>query len=262
MLPKQKEVEVPLLEVLVGLRGQGKPKEIYPLVTKKFPQLREEDLLETIFSGGNKWTNRIQWVRQKLYEKGEIDSPSYGVWAITDKGRERLSGAGPIEPTLDLVDLHEEYESAFRSQLLERLRGLSPEAFEVFAQKLLRAYGFVDMKVTQVAKDGGVDGYGKLRVGLAVMNIAFQCKKWQGNVGRPEIDKFRGAIVGDYEQGIFFTTSDFSPEARGISFKKGAVPVILINGEGIVDLMIEKGFGVERVPLYRYYERATDFTEE
>ncbi len=262
MLPKQKDVEVPLLEVLEELGGQGETKKIYPLVTKKFPQLREEELVETLPSGPNRWTNRIQWVRQKLVDIGEMDSPSYGVWAIADKGRERLSAVRPAESTLDLVELHEEYEGMFRTQLLERLRGLSPEAFEVFAQKLLGAYGFVNMKVTQVAKDGGVDGYGKLRIGLAVMNVAFQCKKWQGNVGRPEIDKFRGAIVGDYEQGIFFTTSDFSPEARGISFKKGAVPVILINGEGIMDLMIEKGFGVERVPLYRYYERATDFAEE
>ena len=60
MLPKQREVEAPLLEVLVELGGQGEPKEIYPLVTKKFPQLREEDLVETIISGGNKWNNRIQ----------------------------------------------------------------------------------------------------------------------------------------------------------------------------------------------------------
>lgn len=42
MLPKQQEIEVPLLEVLVDLGGQGQPKDIYPLVTQKFPQIREE----------------------------------------------------------------------------------------------------------------------------------------------------------------------------------------------------------------------------
>ena len=51
MLPKQRDVEVPLLEVLVALGGEGRPKDIYPLVTQKFPEIREEDLLETLPSG-------------------------------------------------------------------------------------------------------------------------------------------------------------------------------------------------------------------
>ena len=69
VLPKQKDVEIPLLEVLVEMGGQGKPKDIYPLVTNKLPQLREEDILETLPSGANKWTNRIQWVRKSLIKK-------------------------------------------------------------------------------------------------------------------------------------------------------------------------------------------------
>lgn len=60
MLPSQKEIEVALLEVLVELGGKGEPKNIYPLVTKKFPQIRDEDRAEVIPSGGNRWTNRIQ----------------------------------------------------------------------------------------------------------------------------------------------------------------------------------------------------------
>ena len=45
------------------------------------------------------------------------------------------------------------------------------------------------------------------------------------------------------------------------SLKQGAMPIILLNGESIVNLMIEKGLGVERVPLYAYYERPGDFAE-
>ncbi len=60
MLPTQKKMEIPLLEVLVELGGEGRPKNLYPLVTEKFPQLHEEDLVETLPSGTNKWTNRIQ----------------------------------------------------------------------------------------------------------------------------------------------------------------------------------------------------------
>jgi restriction system protein len=264
MLPRQKDVEVPLLEVLVELGGEASPQEVYPLVTAKLPSIREEDLAERLQSGGSKWTNRIQWVRQKLVEQGEMDSPARGVWRITEQGQQRLAALekGEVQlPAPTFLELYDDYEASFRAALLERLQDLTPRDFEQFARKLLQAYGFADVRVTQVSSDGGVDGYGRLRLGLATMNVAFQCKKWQGNVGRPEVDKFRGAIQGEFEQGVFFTTSDFTSAARDASLKAGAVPVILLNGESIVNLMIEKGLGVERVPLYAYYERPGDFLE-
>jgi restriction system protein len=259
MLPTQKKIEIPLLEVLVEVGGEGRPKDIYPLVTKKFPELREEDLAETLSSGTtNKWTNRIQWARQALVDNGEIDSPRRGTWRITNKGRQRLANLNKAlseTASLSFVELYDDYEAAFRARVLEELQNLSSRKFELFARKLLNRYGFSDVKVTQLGKDGGIDGYGKLQLGLAMMNVAFQCKKWQGNIGRPEVDKFRGAIQGEFEQGVFFTTSDFTPAARDASLKPGAVPVILLNGNSIVDLMIEKGLGVQREPLYAYYER-------
>ena len=215
MIPKQKDVEIPLLEVLIELGGQGKPREIYPLVTKKLSDIRDEDLTETLPSGGNKWTNRIQWVRQRLIDKGEMYSPDQGIWAITDKGRKRVEIKEPPAPIVNFVELYEDYETSFRSQLLGKLNELTPHQFELFARKLLQAYGFVEVDVTTVSPDGGVDGHGRLRLGLATMNVAFQCKRWQGNVGRPEVDKFRGAIQGEFEQGVFFATSDFTPQARG-----------------------------------------------
>lgn len=263
MLPKQKDVEIPLLQVLVELGGQGKAKEIYPLVTKKFPQITEKDLAESLPSGGNKWTNRIQWVRQALITKGDMCSPSRGIWAITDKGQERLAKTitPPPTPELNFIELYEDYEASFRSQLLDRINDLSPREFELFARRLLQVYGFDDVEVTTVSADGGIDGHGKLLLGLATMNVAFQCKRWQGNVGRPEVDKFRGAIQGEFEQGVFFVTSDFTQGARNASLRPGAVPIILLNGESIVDLMIEKGLGVERIPLYVYYERPGDLLE-
>jgi len=262
MLPKQKDIEIPLLEALVEMSGQGKSKDIYPLVTKKFPNIREEDLIETLPSGGNKWTNRIQWVRQRLIDKDELYSPNRGIWAITERGRKRVETRVPSEPLVNFVELYDEYETSFRSQLLDKLNELTPHQFELFARKLLQAYGFVEVYASSVSPDGGIDGYGKLRLGLATMNVAFQCKRWQGNVSRPEVDKFRGAIQGEFEQGVFFVTSDFTQQAREASLKKGAVPIILLNGKSIVDLMIQKEIGVERTPLYMYYERPSDFVEE
>jgi restriction system protein len=125
--------------------------------------------------------------------------------------------------------------------------------FEKFCMQLLKVYGFSNVEVTQKSRDGGIDGFGKLKVGLAHMQVAFQCKRWDNTtISRKEIDAFRGAIQGEYEQGIFFTTSSFSKEAMNASIKKGAVPVILIDGNMIVEFMIEKQFGIEyeNLPIY------------
>jgi len=98
MLPTQREIEIPLLQVLVELGGQARPKELYALVTKKFPSIRDEDLAESLPSGGSRWTNRVQWVPQRLILQGELDSPTHGTWRITDKGRQRLSASHAVPP--------------------------------------------------------------------------------------------------------------------------------------------------------------------
>ncbi len=222
-MPKQAEMELPLLEVLVSLGGKAAPQQVYPLMTVKFQQLTQEDLDERIVSGINKWTNRIQWVRQKLIDKGDVISPTRGIWEITEQGRKRLSTVNPvpiIAQPLSLVETYENYEEDFKSQLLDRLHELSPRQFEEFAKKLLQVYGFVDLFVTAIGPDGGIDGYGRLKVGLATLNGDIVCKRCQGNVGSKEVQQFRGAIQGSYEQGIFFTTSDFTKQAKVSHFKK------------------------------------------
>lgn len=262
VMPKQSEMEVPLLEVISNIGGQGTPKQIYEQMALKFPQLTKEELEEKLSSGINRWQNRIQWVRQSLVDKGDMYSPERGIWGITDQGRNRISSNVqhvPISQQVNFYELYEKYEEDFASMLLDKLYEFTPRQFEEFAKKFLQAYGFVELFVTDVGPDGGIDGYGRLKIGLASMSVAFQCKRWQGNIGRQEIQKFRGAIQGSYEQGIFFTTSDFTTQAKEDSFKRGAVPVILLNGESIVKIMIEKGLGVERRPLYLYDENIEDF---
>ena len=153
----------------------------------------------------------------------------------------------------ELKAIHTKHNEAFKTQILNQLKEIPPQSFEVFAKRLLEVYGFIDMEVTNYVKDGGLDGFGKLKVGITHLNVAFQCKRWTTNsVSRTEIDKFRGAIQGSYEQGIIFTTSKFSKEALNATRRKGAVPIILIDGSTLVDFMIEKKFGVEseNIPVY------------
>lgn len=93
-LPIQKDVELPLLLEIEAMGGEARPQDIYTRVTAHFPQITETDLKETIASGGNKWTNRIQWARQRLVSKKELERYPHGVWKITEKGRERLRREG------------------------------------------------------------------------------------------------------------------------------------------------------------------------
>ena len=153
----------------------------------------------------------------------------------------------------DLKISHDAYVKEFKKSLLKELKEIDPIEFETFSKNLLKAYGFKNLIVTRARKDGGIDGYGKLKLGIAYLNVAFECKRWKStSIGRPEISRFRGDIQGEYEQGIFITTSTFSKEAISSATKKGAVPIALIDGKTIVEIMIEKGFGVDihELPLY------------
>jgi restriction system protein len=267
MIPKQPEIEIPLLRAVSELGGRARPDQVYNLVTKHFSSLTDGDLNEVDSGGGNRWKNRIRWVRQRLISKNELVSPEYGWWQITEKGIRRLQEekasavkAGSqarknLQFGANLEELAEDYLSAFKEKVRQNLQELTPEQFERFAGALLAAYGFVDVTVTGKTRDGGIDGHGKLKIGLATLSVAFQCKRWQGNVPTKEIQQFRGVVQGAFEQGYFFTTSDFVSGAQEASVKKGAATIVLLNGDAIVQLMIEKGLGIRRRPIEIYEDQ-------
>lgn len=286
MIPKQRQIEVPLLTVLAGRGGSARPSEVFEDIKKHLPGLTQADLLELRPTGESRFENTVRWARQTLVQRGEVSSPAYGVWAITDKGRARLavvsadapaSGQKPAEPAdgtpagtmpvpqvvgpsqgaFNLEEAHDDYVEAFTDRVLQALLEISPAQFEQFAAKLMEAYGFWNVKTSNAvtAPDGGIDGEGDLRVGLAKLHAAFQCKRWKGPVPRPEIDKFRGAIQGQCEHGYFFTTSRFTEEAQKAAIKPGTVPIFLFDGREIVKIMIEKRLGVIRTPIEVYRER-------
>jgi len=146
----------------------------------------------------------------------------------------------------EIQRLHQLYLTQLKEKVVSELRRLSPSSFELFSKELLQVYGFENTQVTSVSGDGGIDGFGKLKVGLAHLNVAFQCKRWiNNNVQRTEIDKFRGAAQGDFEQGVFFATTSFSQGAVDASIKRGAVPIVLVDADAIFRLMIDKGFGIQ-----------------
>ena len=150
-----------------------------------------------------------------------------------------------IEQIADLAAFQRE---KVKQEILVSLRQLSPDDFESFCRIFLSRYGFTRMELTRKGRDGGIDVKGLLKMGLAEMRVAVQCKRYSedNKIGRPVVSAFRGDITGDFEQGIFITTSGFTKEAEDVSFKPGCVPIILIDGEQLADIMIEKGIGVQR----------------
>ena len=265
--PKQSDVEVPLLRSLLESGGSAKPRELYPRVAAHFPELTAEDQEERLENSPTtrKWWNLVQWVRQHLVTIGEIDGSTRGVWKLTDAGRARLARTTrriigrrsrehrdqPSEITLR--DLSNRSRDEAKSRLLAELKQLSPTGFEHFCRELLQQLGFSTMEVTRRSRDGGIDGHGEFRQGAVSIKSAFQAKRWADKtVGSEDIDKLRGAIQGDFDHGVFITTSRFSKPATEASYKKGAITILLLDGEAVTELMLDKGIGVVRQPVYLY----------
>jgi restriction system protein len=256
--PKQSEIELPLLKTLLDLGGKAAPKELYPRLTTVFPQLTPEELVARTPSNPSifRWHNLIQWSRQKLVEKGEIDGSTRGVWKLTPRGRARAIGASDSSTELllaqqaTLKDLVYENESEVKRRIISELQNLGAADFEQFCISLLGPLGYEQLKVTKRGADRGIDGFGLFRQGVVTIRSAFQAKRWRQNpVGRPEIDKFRGAIQGDYDHGVFLTTGRFTADAEAASIKKGAISLLLLDGQAIAESMIQNGIGVVRRPV-------------
>jgi hypothetical protein len=99
--PQYKDIEIPLLQVLIAAGGRATPKEATKRVTTFFPDLTPDDLLLPQPSGKDlKWRNMVAWVRNTLCDREAIDRTQRGVWVITAQGRqlvERAARAVPAE---------------------------------------------------------------------------------------------------------------------------------------------------------------------
>lgn len=279
-MPKQSEIEQPLLTVLRVLGGQAAPKDVYARLEQFFEGLTEADKAEQLTSGVSRWRNRVQFARQNLVMQGLIDPGERGQWKLTAAGALRApsseSEAAALMPAVVLTqppdgddtalmlgadtdpifaqrNAHEELQ---RQQLFARLRALSWREFEHLTGRILHACGLDDVVVTQGSRDGGIDGHGTVLTGIIRLRVAFQCKLQTNRIDRAEIDKFRGAIQGEFEQGIFVTTSEFTAGAKQCSYKRGTVRIQLIDGDELVRKMFDNGIGVSRHEFYLFKQTA------
>jgi restriction system protein len=208
----------PLLDVLRDKGGQARPREIYGIVADRV-NLSEEERAATLKSGGVRFQNQIAWARSYLTQTGYLDSPSHGIWRLTDKGlaahladpdidgifrqvqelkvlqkadapdevKRRPASSSPASDEIDDEDAiapspQTSPYSGHRPALLAMIAAMTPEGFEEFCAELLSRVGVEDVQTTRFTRDGGIDGTGRLRVNeFVTMPVAFQSKKFDGS---------------------------------------------------------------------------------
>lgn len=179
----------------------------------------------------------------------EEDTHELHVRVNNDWGSNRRKPAiDTVSATATDVDGFEakpELEDRWHDDLLAILLALQPAAFERVAKRLLDGSGFTKVEVTGRSGDGGIDGTGVLRIAdLLSFHVLFQCKRYKGVVGAPEIRNFRGAMMGRSDKGLFITTGSFTTEARREATRDGAPPIDLIDGDQLCELLKQRGIGV------------------
>jgi restriction system protein len=261
----------PLLDCLRALGGSAKPREVSPWIARelKLPTSITESSLK---SGANRFHNQVQWARQYLVWAGLLDDSRRGIWALTPLGwKTRLDETAAHAVFLDRVRVNQaaarhdaslpaatpdEPESVPPDEvqdagLLGVLKSLPPYGFELICGRLLREHGFEDVEVTQRSRDGGIDGYGLLRLSPFVsMRVAFQAKRYKDVVSRSAVGEFRNAMLGRAEKGVFITTGRFTADAESEATRDGVIPVELIDGDRLVELFQDAKIGVKPKTVY------------
>lgn len=140
----------------------------------------------------------------------------------------------------------QQHNAAVRKKLHGQLHTMDPAEFEALVGQLLVALGFEEVVVTSVSNDGGIDVRGTLVVGDVIRTrMAVQVKRWKKNVPAPVVQQVRGSL-GTHEQGLIITTSGFSKGAQAEAERADAIPVALMDGTQLVQLLVENDIGVHR----------------
>lgn len=93
-IPKDNEIEIPLLHLIYSLGKEVKPSNIYSILEDYF-KLTDEERKKLQKSGKDTvFRNRIKWARQALVNKGFLDGSQRGIWKITDAGIKNLERLG------------------------------------------------------------------------------------------------------------------------------------------------------------------------
>ena len=246
--------------------------------------------------------NRVGWARTYLKKAGLVESPKRAVFRITERGLSTLAAkpnridvryleqfpefiafrdasrteggaavateAPPAKTTPEeAIELaHQGLREQLAAELISRILTCSPTFFEQLVVELLVKMGYggsrrdAGERIGQTG-DGGIDGIIKEdRLGLDTIFI--QAKRWQGAVGRPEIQKFVGALQGQRaKKGVFITTSNYTADATDYASRIDT-KVVLIDGKQLAGLMIDFDVGVASAATYVVKRIDSDYFDD
>lgn len=242
--------------------------------------------------------NRVVWARTYLKKAGLVESIKRGVVKITNRGLQvlksnperidinfldqfpefvefkKIKREKPAELASDELETPEEVlENSFQTlrqslanEILEQIKSNPPSLFEKIVVDLLVKMGYGGSlrdagQAIGKSGDEGIDGIIKEdRLGLDIIYV--QAKRWANTVGRPEIQKFAGALQGQRaKKGVFITTSDFSRDAQDYASRIDS-KIVLIDGEQLAQLMIDHNIGVTPVVNYEIKRIDSDYFSE
>ncbi len=168
-----------------------------------------------------------------------------------------------VSPDDRLEQALAELREATAGELLENLLQVSPRRFEVIVLDVLHRLGYGasrhDLQRVGGSGDGGIDGVISLDK-LGLEKVYVQAKRWQGTVGRPELQAFYGALAGQKaKRGVFITTSGFT--AQAIGFGTSVEGIVLVDGIRLVNLMMDYEVGVSSRTL-KVPKLDTDYFDE
>lgn len=300
-IPDFQTIMLPLLQ-FASDQQEKSLREAATAIAAKFNLSEEERAQRIPSGGQTTIMNRVGWAGTYLRKAELLELTRRGYFKITQLGLEVLKQSPPridlnflsryegvkqfrarsqtgerpndLEAVPESTRTPEEVmDAAFQSiqeglasELLQRIKACSPAFFEQLVIDLLVAMGYGGTRkeagrAVGRSGDGGIDGIiNEDRLGLDVIYV--QAKRWENVVGRPEIQKFAGALQGQRaKKGIFLTTSSFTKEAREYaSFID--TRIILIDGEMLADLMISYKVGVNTQVMYELKKIDLDYFSE
>lgn len=296
MIPKYNEMYQDVLEVL-SKHNELKMIDLVEEVSDLL-NLSEEDRNETL--DNDKRTviyYRLGWTKTYLAKAGLLETVRRGVFKITPEGEKVLKSRVNItngylmkyKSFVDFFRLNKSAEekndseenntpienidksikmisSRLSDDLLEMILSKEPIFFERLILDLLNRMGYAfddDSAIaTKYSGDKGIDGIIK-EDKFGFNNIYIQAKRWNGSVGRPEIQKFLGAVAGQGgTKGLFITTSFFTKDAIEFAKKQLQVKLILVDGKMLTDLMMEYNLGVSVESTYEIKRIDMDYFDD
>lgn len=208
-------------------------------------------------------------IKQALYDRllNLIDRKyvlrSGQTYQVTDEGLAYLNKYASLIPGVDSKKLGKQAEirrlakdirAEARDQLGTFLADMNARKFESLIKFLLEEMGYTDVQTTPYTNDKGVDVVANIELGISSVREVVQAKRHKGNIGRPVLDQLRGSLHRfNAVRGTLISTGGYSKGTIDAAFEPGAAPITLIDGNKLIDLLIEHGIGVSKQNI-EYFE--------